>query len=1106
MSAKHFLRCLGQPALLSPSGEPIRIRTKKHMALLVYLAIESRRPHRRDDLAEFLWPRAKIDEARHSLSTALSLFRSRLGRDALECSREKIALKQGCLALDLDRLLAGDIVGDESTTALEVTAFLDGFDIPDAPEFTLWKDGQQARLLPAIKQTLLSFMERCHRVGNFHRIEELADRMLALDDLSEEAIRAKMEARALSGDRITALRVFEEWRTKLAAELGAVPSELLEGMAARLRVRKWKRLADEESPSVPIDQWRNRPFVNRSTEYQILHEAWERTRQGLAGHLLVLGDSGVGKTTLVERFITTAALEGAVVSRVQCYDIERDIPYSAISSSINELLDHPGVSTVSPETLAELSRLVPDIRRRFPSVPPSIESHGETARIRTTEAVLELLFAIADEHPVLLIIDDFHFADDASLAVLHLVMRRACRRPIMLMFITRHGELPQSPQAKRLRESVATLGVYEMDIQPLAEKDSRALIAQLVPAKRLQYDISGQRAVLQAAAGYPLAIELLVQDWESSGEKCLAISMDAMTENLLSGRRVTIEYTQLLKRITSSLTPAARNVLNLAAILGHRLNDLDLYTMVDLGSNETISGMTELANRRVLRDSGEKLEFANELIRTAAYLDVPSPVRRHLHSRVADRFCYQENTTGVQLGLEIAWHRIRAGRQHEAAPHLLRGARDAIRRGAPHAAERALTSALPGLQAAERQDAQLLLVIALQEQSRWQESLGVLNQLSSTLESQSKDLAFVLETTARRRSKQHKEEELTGIINQLIQFVNTSSDDRTLTNAAVEAASILEIIRSSQLAGQLLKAISARSEVNLEPEDRARLLLARAMAHYRVEDYEECICDITSGIDVLGKAGIVNSILATLQTGLGAVLMFQGRYTEALKCLREAWETAKRIGNDWTNSTITANLALTHCRLGNYEAALSFSEESAKNNEISPPAASQAAVIAHAMLGHTNKVNDLVPLYATALRTHRPNGFWQAWDLYSADSYLILGRTQDAEETARRALALSTDGPILSFYIGPYARWRARLGYIDGKVFPTLDVLHNLSKGFAECHALDQVEIIVGLAWLEHKATGRVQEERTRVVQERLDSLPAGVTQQLRQMGMLDWL
>ena len=93
MEPRHHLRCLGQPALFAPNGEPIRFRTKKHLALLVYLAVERGRSHRRDRLAQFLWPKAETAEARHSLATALSILRPRLGANALEATRDYVTLK-----------------------------------------------------------------------------------------------------------------------------------------------------------------------------------------------------------------------------------------------------------------------------------------------------------------------------------------------------------------------------------------------------------------------------------------------------------------------------------------------------------------------------------------------------------------------------------------------------------------------------------------------------------------------------------------------------------------------------------------------------------------------------------------------------------------------------------------------------------------------------------------------------------------------------------------------------------------------------------------------------------------------------------------------------
>ncbi|HEV8176637.1 MAG TPA: AAA family ATPase, partial [Gemmatimonadales bacterium] len=452
---------MGQPSLLAPSGEPVRFRTKKHLALLIYLAVEAK-TKRRERLAEMLWPNVTPTEGRHSLATALSTLRPRLGPQGLETTRDHVRLSPGRVDLDLDRLEAGDVLGTEITGTLEVAAFLDGFDIVDSPEFSHWKDRQQARWLPAIKDALVVLIDRCRRTGDSRQIERLADRMLALDELSEEAIRAKMEARAFAGDRLTALEFFEEWRKKLADELQAVPSDLVEGMAVRLRRRGWERTTSTNIPTVPTDQWRGRPFIGRTAEYRVLYELWEGAQRGEPGHALILGDSGVGKTTLVEKLTTAAGLEGAAISRVQCYDLEREIPYSTVSSLVLGLLDRPGVSATAPESLAELARTIPEVRHRFPNIPASSDSHGEAARIRLTEAFHEMLASIAEEHPVILVVDDLHLADDVSLAVLHLMVRRARGHPIMVVLLARPGELSPPTHATILRESASVLAFREI--------------------------------------------------------------------------------------------------------------------------------------------------------------------------------------------------------------------------------------------------------------------------------------------------------------------------------------------------------------------------------------------------------------------------------------------------------------------------------------------------------------------------------------------------------------------------------------------------------------------------------------------------------------------
>ena len=1106
MEPRRYLRCLGQPSLFAASGEPVRFRTKKHLALLIYISVDPK-PHRREHLAELLWPKVTITEARHSLATALSTLRPRLGPGGLETTRDHVRLTPDRVDLDLDRLDAGDVLGTEVTTPLEVAAFLDGFDIPESSEFTHWKDRQQARLLPMIKDALVVLIDRCRRTGDSRQIERLADRMLALDDLSEEAIRAKMEARAFAGDRLTALEFYEEWRTKLAEELQAVPSDLVEGMAVRLRRRGWERTTLTNIPTVPTDQWRGRPFIGRTAEYRVLYERWEAVQRGEAGHALILGDSGVGKTTIVEKLTTAAGLQGAAISRVQCYDLEREIPYSTVSSLVLGLLDRPGVSATTPEALAELARTVPEVRRRFPTIPTPGESQGETARIRLTEAFHEMLSAIAEEHPVILVVDDLHLADDVSLAVIHLMMRRSRGQAIMVILIARPGELPQSPQASKLRCAAVPLGIYELEVLPFDDAESLDLLRSLIPTDQPHPSQTVQRALLSAAAGYPMVLELLVQDWTSNGEQSLVLSVNAMIPEFRVGPPGA-SYSQILERVTRSLDGITYNVMNLAAILGHRLNDLNLYAIVDLSTGQTMSGMAELVTRRVLRDGTHGLEFVNEMIRAAAYMGVPLTLRRVLHGEIADRFLAEHSQGANALGLEIAWHCIRAGRSAEAVPYLLRGAQEAIRRGSPYAAERGLATAIPDLQGTSRTSALVLLAESLQEQSRWQESLSALDLVAPAQSLSSTNLAMVLRTKARRQLGYIESEELAELPDKLLAFIESSVDPSSRIRAAMEAASVVDTTSNTQLARVILKRLTVLPWDGMDLDDRAHLLLAKSMLLYGVGDLTSSLHCIEEATTITFERETANSALAMLQNGVGAILTKQGHYEASISAYLKCYETASRVGNDQIVLQASANLALSFVRLGEYEKAIEWSQRVLEWHlgAVALPChltAAKSSIFAYAMLDQNSQVEEVIRRGTERFSLLGSPAVIQAWDLYLADGFLMLGKLEQAEEHGSRATTGKNSDVHMDRYVGPYARWVARTSLRCERVIDGNERLDKLLMKIETYDAIDKAETINAKSWLSLQ-TGMRSSSEVNQKGTYLELLPSAVKDQLKRMGMID--
>jgi DNA-binding SARP family transcriptional activator/tetratricopeptide (TPR) repeat protein/type II secretory pathway predicted ATPase ExeA len=1095
---------MGQPSLFTPAGEPIRFRTKKHLALLIYLAVEAK-TQRRERLAELLWPNVTPTEGRHSLATALSTLRPRLGPQGLETSRDHVRLSPGRVDLDLDRLEAGDVLGTEVSGTLEVAAFLDGFDVVDSPEFNHWKDRQQARLLPAIKDALVVLIDRCRRTGDSRQIERLADRMLALDELSEEAIRAKMEARAFAGDRLTALEFFEEWKKKLADELQAVPSDLVEGMAVRLRRRGWERTTSTNIPTVPTDQWRGRPFIGRTAEYRVLYELWEGAQRGEPGHALILGDSGVGKTTLVEKLTTAAGLEGAAISRVQCYDLEREIPYSTVSSLILGLLDRPGVSATSPESLAELARTVPEVRHRFPNIPASSDSQGEAVRIRLTEAFHEMLGSIADEHPVILVVDDLHLADDVSLAVLHLMMRRARRQPIMVVLIARPGELPQSPQATRLRAAAVGLGIGEMELLPLTENESLDLLKSLIPTDQHIPSSSVQRALLRCAGGYPMVLELLVQDWQTNGEQSLALSVDAMTRQPGAEHPPAI-YREILDRITRSLDPNTHNVLNLAALLGQRLNDPSMFGLVDLSLGQTISGMAELVSRRVLRDGARGLEFVNELVRAAAYVGVPVTLRRVLHGEIADRLV-QDHDRGVDdLGLEIAWHCIRAERSEQAIPHLLRGARESTLKGAVHAAVRALSSVLPHLVTPEKGQVALLLAELLQEQGRWADSLELLEE-----DSKGRSLAGmsqVLAMQARFHLYGSAPDRTARDLRTLLGMIENSGDPTLRIAAAGAATTMAASLRDQAWARTLLEALASVPASGLDHQRLTSMSLSRARLMFQRNDHVSSLHEIETATSFLLSPDAISTNAAQFQAGLGAISSKQGEYAKGRVFLEKGYKIAARLGNDSLQGRIAANLALVLGRLGLYADQLCWAEKSLRVERGPSPdytelLAGYCAAFACISMDLPSRAMEFIESARARITDSLPSWTLQAWLLYSADLYLLLGQQEEAKSEASKATGGVHCVLHVDNFAGPYCRWTARLAIDCGQLSQALKQVQFFLVRLESYDALDRAEILAAMTYL-HCRLGFDSQELQSQLRHQLIHLPPPVTDQLRRVGMLD--
>ncbi|HKW41664.1 MAG TPA: AAA family ATPase, partial [Gemmatimonadales bacterium] len=626
MAPHLHLLTLGAPLLLTEAGEQIRFRTRKHFALLIRLTVETGRKLTRDYLMDLLWPNVPASRARHSLAQALSVLREKVGRERLIVQRTSIALAPGAVAADVLKL--------ESCETEVRGPFLEGFDVPGAVRFEQWKDEWRAKLMPRIRDCLVKQMDAGRRIGNFEAVEEHAHILLELDPLCEDGVRGVMEARAWVGDRTNALKAYGRFAARLAEELGAKPSPDLARVADLLR--EGRRATSREPTTGHVSERQERRFeaetlIGREREFARLYDAWLEVRRREPRIVVLLGDPGVGKTTLANAFVSSCQMEGAAIARAQAYDAERELPFGVLAELIKQLTLQRAIGGADPEALSELTRVSPEIFTVFPGVPKPVEWSAEVVPLRLADAFLKAVEAAAEESPLVLVVDDIHAADNATVAILHGVARKLPRARLLMILTARASELRMAESSSALATDAAIEALRTLVLEPLPPPAAERLVTVRVTKAEARVEDVPVARIIQAGNGNPLALELLTKEWIAHGSSSLLSDLDALNTQPVANLGIPRAIGAVFERQIRRLDAPTRAALDLAAVLGRRLADLPLYEVVELSPALAGEALSRLREEGLLREVQGGLEFRNELIRAQAYYAVAGPARQYLH-------------------------------------------------------------------------------------------------------------------------------------------------------------------------------------------------------------------------------------------------------------------------------------------------------------------------------------------------------------------------------------------------------------------------------------------------------------------------------------------
>jgi DNA-binding SARP family transcriptional activator len=604
------LHCLG-PVRLSVNGAdpPPALLWRKNLALLVYLAC-SPKGRSREHLIGLLWSDKDDAKARHSLNEALRVLRRTLG-EALETDGAMVRIKDGAIETDL------------GAAAGQSAVFLEDITIPDAPEFERWVAVERERRHLTSLTSLTDEAAQALNAGAVVRARELAERALAVDPHDEPAARALMRAHALAGARTRALAAFASLGDVLRRDLDLAPDKDTVALAELIKAgRVVGGRATGEPSAEPLPLFGAGPSLLAR-----LLELWAVARRGTS-HLIVLrGDPGTGKTRLLADLAARARLDGAVVASARA--LEGEPAESLWRALLRNGLEVPELGGVAPSALAGLAILDPDLATRFPAA-------RNSTGLPPSDAVLSAVLAIADQKPVLLLLDDAHVALPRALASLAALAERARRAPIAVVLAataTPHPALDEV-QARLGRDlSGATLATA-----PLAIADVTALVHTVFPSYEAEAAGRLARRVLADSTGNPfLAVELvtavhagLVLDDAPPG--AWPEAHRTLDQTLPSDLPPSISAA--LRVRYSTLSAAAQSALAAVAVLGDAAPVATLARAAELHRPDLEAALDELEWQRWLVGDSEGYHFVTRLAREVILAEmVTGGQRRRMRER-----------------------------------------------------------------------------------------------------------------------------------------------------------------------------------------------------------------------------------------------------------------------------------------------------------------------------------------------------------------------------------------------------------------------------------------------------------------------------------------
>jgi DNA-binding CsgD family transcriptional regulator/tetratricopeptide (TPR) repeat protein len=457
------------------------------------------------------------------------------------------------------------------------------------------------------------------------------------------------------------------------------------------------------------------PLVGRAAEQELLRAALERTEAGSGGVLILAGEGGVGKSRLANLAGAEARRRGWLVAAGRAFPAESGVPYSPFSDALTPVvqsLDTASLEVITRGGVAELYQLFPALGVHDSRRPPA-ESVRDTSttvsdpaeyRIRLLWNLVQFLGRLAARQPLLLVLDDIHWADASSLELLHFLARQIRELRILVLCTYNEAERERAPGWRATEQSLLALNLASVRrVEPWSAAETHELVGRVFDAPE-SATREFARLLFDWTRGNPFFVEETLKSLVVSGKLRFA---EGRWSGWDTGLELPASVREAVLQRIGGLAPADRKVAELVSVLGTRARYSVLQRVTGLAESDLLESLDELRRGRFLLERGDRddvvYDLTHPLIRETLYAELGLARARQLHGEVARALEELHGPRALEHAEELALHFSRAeGRSggSKAATYLAAAGRRALARYADQEAANYLSAALDQLERA----------------------------------------------------------------------------------------------------------------------------------------------------------------------------------------------------------------------------------------------------------------------------------------------------------------------------------------------------------------------------------------------------------------------